>query len=139
MAEYMHAFVFTNTSNKKNPDLNGELRLNHPKPVPKENEVLIKTLRAGICKTDLEILKGYAGPGFAGHVIGHEFVGEIVGHGGDSKSKVDFPIGTRVCGEINLACENDFGIVGCEEAGAGGAAKDEKVQKKYIIKTLFML
>jgi threonine dehydrogenase-like Zn-dependent dehydrogenase len=49
---------------------------------------------AGICSTDLEILKGYMG--FTG-VPGHEFVG-TVGAGPQSL------IGKRVVGEINFAC-----------------------------------
>lgn len=31
------------------------------KPVPAPSEALIRVTRAGICNTDLEILKGYAG------------------------------------------------------------------------------
>jgi len=45
-------------------------------------------LAAGICSTDLELQRGYYG--FSG-TPGHEFVGELVD-------------GTRVAGEINLAC-----------------------------------
>jgi alcohol dehydrogenase len=45
-------------------------------------------LKAGICSTDLELQRGYYG--FAG-TPGHEFVGELAD-------------GTRVAGEINLAC-----------------------------------
>ena len=39
------------------------------------HEALIKVLRAGICNTDLEIMKGYMG--FAG-TLGHEFVGKVI-------------------------------------------------------------
>ena len=55
----------------------------------------IKVVMAGICKTDLEIMKGYKG--FRG-VLGHEFVGVV--------EKCDDPawIGKRVVGEINVAC-----------------------------------
>jgi threonine dehydrogenase-like Zn-dependent dehydrogenase len=45
-------------------------------PIPKKNgEALIRIRRAGICGTDLEMVKGYYP--FAG-IPGHEFVGEIV-------------------------------------------------------------
>jgi len=65
------------------------------KPVPEIDEVLIKISRAGICLTDLEIMKGYMG--FKG-VVGHEFVGKVVG-------PISSPImGKRICGEINLPC-----------------------------------
>ncbi len=53
------------------------------------NESLVRVLRAGICNTDLEIVKGYMG--FRG-VLGHEFVG-IVEEGALR--------GARVVGEIN--------------------------------------
>jgi threonine dehydrogenase-like Zn-dependent dehydrogenase len=48
----------------------------------------IRMLMAGICSTDLELQRGYYG--FSG-TPGHEFVGELAD-------------GTRVAGEINLAC-----------------------------------
>jgi alcohol dehydrogenase len=49
--------------------------------------VRVRVRLAGICNTDLELLRGYYG--FAG-IAGHEFVGEVEGR--------------RVVGEINLAC-----------------------------------
>ena len=64
-------------------------------PRPVRNEALIRVLMAGICNTDIEILKGYMG--FRG-IPGHEFVGEVV----DCKQKQW--IGKRVVGEINLGC-----------------------------------
>ncbi|MFQ5825001.1 MAG: alcohol dehydrogenase catalytic domain-containing protein [bacterium] len=64
-------------------------------PIPKENEALIKGVMAGICNTDLEIVKGYMG--FEG-VLGHEFVG-VVEQAPDQKW-----VSKRVCGEINLGC-----------------------------------
>lgn len=65
-----------------------------PLPVPPEGEVLIQVRLAGICATDIEIVRGYAG--FEG-VLGHEFVGRVVG--GSSKLG-----GKRVVGEINCVC-----------------------------------
>lgn len=64
-----------------------------PEPLP--GEALIRTTLAGICNTDLEIVRGYAG--FQG-VLGHEFVG-IVDRAGDPAL-----VGQRVVGEINAAC-----------------------------------
>lgn len=46
-----------------------------PDPQLAEGEALLKVRMAGVCRTDLEILKGYMG--FAG-VMGHEFVGEVI-------------------------------------------------------------
>ncbi len=65
-------------------------------PLPnKPNEALIKIRKAGICSTDLELVKGYYP--YTG-VLGHEFVGEVV----DAPEKSW--IGQRVVGEINAVC-----------------------------------
>src|SRR5438093_10376695 len=59
------------------------------------DEVLVRVLLSGICNTDLEIARGYAG--FKG-TIGHEFVG-VVEEAPDSSL-----VGQRVVGEINAGC-----------------------------------
>jgi len=59
------------------------------------DEALVRVLLSGICNTDLEIARGYAG--FTG-TIGHEFVG-IVEEAAD-----DSMLGQRVVGEINVGC-----------------------------------
>jgi len=61
----------------------------------KPNEALIKIRKAGICSTDLELVKGYYP--YTG-VLGHEFVGEVIET--DDASW----IGQRVVGEINAVC-----------------------------------
>jgi len=61
----------------------------------REGEALVRVLLSGICNTDLEIARGYAG--FKG-TIGHEFVG-VVEAAADAKL-----IGQRVVGEINAGC-----------------------------------
>src|SRR5882672_2829363 len=58
-------------------------------------EALVRVLLSGICNTDLEIVRGYAG--FKG-TIGHEFVG-IVEESSERKL-----VGQRVVGEINAGC-----------------------------------
>ncbi len=66
-----------------------------PDPEPGAGEALIRVRLAGVCATDLEIVKGYMD--FRG-VLGHEFVGEVVG-------PEDHPLlGRRVVGEINCGC-----------------------------------
>jgi threonine dehydrogenase-like Zn-dependent dehydrogenase len=60
-----------------------------------DDEALVRVLLSGICNTDLEIARGYAG--FNG-TIGHEFVG-VVENSSDRKL-----IGRRVVGEINAGC-----------------------------------
>ncbi|MEE8522928.1 MAG: alcohol dehydrogenase catalytic domain-containing protein [Thermoanaerobaculia bacterium] len=66
-----------------------------PIPRPRSDEALIRVLKAGICATDLELVKGYKG--FRG-VLGHEFVGRV-----EEASDRDW-IGRRVVGTINLGC-----------------------------------
>ena len=61
----------------------------------KPNEALIRIRKAGICSTDLELVKGYYP--YTG-VLGHEFVGDVVE--ADDASW----IGQRVVGEINAVC-----------------------------------
>src|SRR5713226_7163671 len=58
-------------------------------------EALVRVLLSGICNTDLEIARGYAG--FQG-TIGHEFVGVV------EDSPDGALVGHRVVGEINAGC-----------------------------------
>jgi threonine dehydrogenase-like Zn-dependent dehydrogenase len=58
-------------------------------------EALVRVLLSGICNTDLEIARGYAG--FKG-TIGHEFVG-VIEDSTDRKLR-----GKRIVGEINAGC-----------------------------------
>lgn len=71
----------------------------YPQPEPGPDEALIRVTLTGICSTDLELIKGYAG-GFDG-VLGHEFVGVVERTGSTDAS--DW-IGCRVCGSINVGC-----------------------------------
>jgi threonine dehydrogenase-like Zn-dependent dehydrogenase len=61
----------------------------------RDDEAVVRVLLSGICNTDLEIARGYAG--FKG-TIGHEFVGAVEE---SSNSKL---VGQRVVGEINAGC-----------------------------------
>lgn len=65
------------------------------RPLINANEVLIKVDRAGICNTDLEIIRGYYP--FQG-TLGHEFIGTVVR--ADDMTLVK----QRVVCDINLAC-----------------------------------
>jgi threonine dehydrogenase-like Zn-dependent dehydrogenase len=67
-------------------------------PVPGllKGEALVKVRLAGICGTDLELVKGYYP--YCG-IPGHEFVGEVV-----QAPAAPRRIGQRVVGDINIAC-----------------------------------
>ncbi len=75
--------------------INNELKLSEVEKPAAENEALIRVVKSGICNTDLEIIRGYAG--FNG-IIGHEFVGIV------ETSSDKGLIGKRVVGEINAGC-----------------------------------
>ena len=74
-----------------------------PQPL-KQNEALVKIRKAGICSTDLELVKGYYP--YTG-ILGHEFVGEVISlTPGPSPAGrgVGVRVGDRVVGEINVVC-----------------------------------
>ena len=67
------------------------------RPEPLADEALIRVSLAGICATDLELIRGYMN--FRG-VPGHEFVGVVAG------PEAHPLLGCRVVGEINCGCGN---------------------------------
>lgn len=71
-----------------------ELKTDLPIPKPPLKESLVRVVRAGICNTDLELLRGYYP--YTG-ILGHEFVGIV------EQGPVDL-INQRVVGEINAVC-----------------------------------
>jgi|SRR5436190_11152216 len=76
--------------------IRGHLAL-HDVAMPDDpSEGLVRVTRSGICNTDLEIVRGYAG--FEG-TIGHEFVGVV--EQADDRPEI---VGKRVVGEINAGC-----------------------------------
>jgi threonine dehydrogenase-like Zn-dependent dehydrogenase len=73
------------------------------KPLPKLKPgwALIRVRLAGICNTDVEILRGYHQ--FRG-TVGHEFVGEVMEVAGVPAQTRKHWLGKRIAGEINVAC-----------------------------------
>jgi len=63
-------------------------------PAPSDGMALVRVSLAGVCDTDLQIVRGYMG--FCG-VLGHELIGTV-------ESGPDAWKGRRVVGEINFAC-----------------------------------
>ncbi len=81
---------------------NGKLRqVRRPVPQLPPGWALARVRLAGICNTDVEILRGYHQ--FRG-VPGHEFVGEVVEVAGVSAATRKRWLGKRVAGEINVSC-----------------------------------
>ena len=88
---------------------NGQLSLAEiDKPRAGAGEAVVRVTLAGVCNTDLEIVRGYAG--FTG-TLGHEFVGVVESAANDMSL-----VGRRVVGEINAGC-------GLCEWCAGGDAR----------------
>jgi threonine dehydrogenase-like Zn-dependent dehydrogenase len=73
------------------------------KPLPRLRPrwALVKVRLAGICNTDVEILRGYHA--FRG-VPGHEFVGEVAALNGASAKEKSKWLSRRIAGEINVSC-----------------------------------
>ena len=70
------------------------LRDDVPVPEPPPGEALVRVHQAGICNTDLELVRGYYP--YTG-ILGHEFVGTV--------AQGPEPLrGRRVVGEINAVC-----------------------------------
>ena len=69
-----------------------------PQPQLRPGWALVRVLLAGICNTDIEILRGYHN--FRG-TPGHEFVGEVVRV---ANARDEGWVGRRVVGEINITC-----------------------------------
>jgi threonine dehydrogenase-like Zn-dependent dehydrogenase len=75
-------------------------------PIPGDTgDALIRVTRSGICNTDVEIIRGYAG--FEG-TLGHEFVGVV-----ERADDASHLIGKKVVGEINVGCG------GCDRCASG--------------------
>jgi alcohol dehydrogenase len=90
-------------------DPSGRLTLGERARPSPASECVVRVLAAGICGTDLELTRGYAG--FAG-VPGHEFVGVV-----EEAPPADAAwIGRRVTGEITVGCG---ACDGCRTAGRG--------------------
>jgi threonine dehydrogenase-like Zn-dependent dehydrogenase len=81
----MSRVVFTNGSISLEPQ---------EKPVPVGDEALVRVLIAGICNTDIELLKGYMN--FSG-TPGHEFVGMV-----EAAPSTPSLVGKRVVADINI-------------------------------------
>jgi threonine dehydrogenase-like Zn-dependent dehydrogenase len=90
-------------------DADGSLSLRERPRPSAVGECLIRIIAAGICGTDLELIRGYAG--FSG-VPGHEFVGVVE----DAPAADAEWIGRRVVGEITVGCGR---CDGCRAAGRG--------------------
>lgn len=74
-----------------------------PIPKLKENQVLLRVLACGVCRTDLHIVEGDLPPLQSELIPGHQIVGEVL-----EGAARDLPVGTRVgvswMGNVDATC-----------------------------------
>ncbi|HPJ66188.1 MAG TPA: alcohol dehydrogenase catalytic domain-containing protein [Desulfobacteraceae bacterium] len=106
----------SNRSGMRAVVFDGKLGFAADYPIPElpEDWALIRIKKAGICQTDLELMKGYKS--FKG-VLGHEFIGIV-----EKCCALEW-IGKRITGEINVAC----GKCPLCKKGLGNHCPDRKV------------
>ncbi|MCY3600532.1 MAG: alcohol dehydrogenase catalytic domain-containing protein [Gemmatimonadetes bacterium] len=80
-----------------------------PRPPLEPGEAIIRVSMAGICGTDLELLRGYRG--FSG-IPGHEFVGRV------EEGSPEW-VGARVVAEINVTCRSRHAEPLCRSCANG--------------------
>ena len=103
--------------------LRGERR---PLPAPRPDEILVKVLACGVCRTDLHVVDGEI-PASYPIVPGHEIVGKVLATGRDATG---FALGQRVgipwlghtCGHCRYCKEGQENL--CETPQFTGASRD---------------
>ncbi|GFG86484.1 zinc-binding dehydrogenase [Mycolicibacter algericus] len=98
-------------------------------PVPGEGHLLLRTLSCAICASDIHFMDHPETDGddplFAGYdrhadiVMGHEFVGEVIGHGPNTDAE-QFPLGSRVTSIPFLFAQGGGYIIGQHQDAPGG-------------------
>ncbi len=90
-----------------------------PDPVPGPGELLLRTLSTAVCASDIHYMDHPDPDDTSGMfvwdadrdvVMGHEFVGEVVGHGPGCSDQ--FPLGTRVTSVPTLVRDGGMQVIG---------------------------
>jgi propanol-preferring alcohol dehydrogenase len=119
-----------------------------PKPMPKEDEILIKVSVCGVCHTELDEIEGRTPPPNFPIVLGHQVVGKIVEKG---KNTHKYRLGDRVgvawifssCGKCEYCLsgqENlckDFKATGRDANGGYAEFMTVKEDFAYLIPDVF--
>ena len=74
-----------------------------PVPSPEAGQALIKIKAAGLCITDVHVIKGNFNHSQPPCVLGHEIAGEIISFG-ELKWKTNLKVGNRIVVETMIAC-----------------------------------
>jgi len=110
-------------------------------PVPGQGQLLLKVLSCAICASDLHFMDNPEAVAEddsglwdyqedADIVMGHEFVGEIIGHGPGIDAQ-QFPLGARVTSLPVLNVDGVHRIIGCSPAAPGGFGELMLVQDMF--------
>jgi threonine dehydrogenase-like Zn-dependent dehydrogenase len=104
-----------------------------PAPAPGPGEVLVKTLACGICGSDLHIYHQaqHSEAGGGGIVMGHEFVGEIVDYGPDTKRRLK--PGTRVNSIPILGRKTGAEFIGYSDINPGGYGEFIRLTEDHLL------
>ena len=95
----MKAMVLEKTSSIEEKPLK---LMDLPRPIPEQNQILVKISTCGVCHTELDEIEGRVSPSRFPMILGHEIVGRIEGLGQGAKK---FEEGDRVgIAWINWAC-----------------------------------
>lgn len=119
----MKAAVWTGMNNVVIEDI--------PMPVPKDGEALIKVKSAGVCMTDIHIIKGEFSYTTPPHVLGHEIAGVVENDIGDYQSGDRVLVGTIIgCGKCNF-CQRGMKHL-CVNGGEIGYAPYQGGYAEYV-------
>jgi len=104
-----------------------------PVPEPGPGEVLVKTLACGICGSDLHVFhRAQQEPnGGGGIVMGHEFVGEIVDYGPETRRHLK--PGTRVNSIPILGRKSGAEFIGYSDINPGGYAEFMRLTEDHLL------
>lgn len=98
-----------------------------PTPVAGDDQVLIKVIACGICRTDLHVMDGELGSPKLSLIPGHEIIGTIVAvgknvHDIQENELVGVPWLGYTCGKCKYCCQNKENL--CENAKFTGYTLD---------------
>ena len=105
-----------------------------PIPVPREDELLIEVIAAGLCGTDIHIYKGEYYGGYP-RVPGHEFSGVVVEA---DRNVTRFKVGQAVAAETNIISETYAPCKAnrqnfCENMQAVGVSQDGAMAQYVLV------
>ncbi len=126
-------------SKDKNPLVLSEI----PKPIPKDDEILVKVSVCGVCHTELDEIEGRTPPSKFPIVLGHQVVGKVIERGkGATKYQISDRVGIAwiysACGKCEYCLSGQENL--CENFQAtgrdanGGYAEYMTVKEDYAYK-----